>query len=130
VQFRIKCCFILFVSVLFSRINSYGQSIKKDKVYVSDQLEYLHFLNDSTILTSIGDEQEKTKYFINHDTLFIRNEYWQTGPEDTTYHIIKWQAYKISKNSSDSLFLLNPYKFGYKPDNWEDTLKFVSLYKV
>ncbi|RYZ25553.1 MAG: hypothetical protein EOO10_17970 [Chitinophagaceae bacterium] len=120
----------LFISTMLFVTVSFGQTNGKGKVYVSKTLEYLHLLSDSTLWASIGEEHDTTKYHITGDTLFIQNEYWQTGANHKTDHIIKWQDYKIIKNDSDTLFLLNTFKGYSKPFNWEDTLKFVSLVKL
>lgn len=121
------CLFIL--TMLVVKI-SFGQTHAKGKVYVSKALEYLHLLSDSTLWTSIGEENDTTKYLIKGDTLFIQNEYWQTGANHKSVHIIKWQEYKVIKNGNDTLFLLNTFKGYSKPYNWEDTLKFVTLTKL
>ena len=125
-----KVSISFFISTMLFATISFGQTKAKGKVYVSKTLEYLHLLNDSTLWTSIGDEQDTTKYYIKADTLFIQNEYWQTGANHKTDHIIKWQDYKVIKHGDDTLFLLNTFKGYSKPYNWEDTLKFVSLSKL
>ena len=115
--------------VLFCTV-SFGQIKAKKQAYVSKTLEYLQLLSDSTLLTSIGEEHDTTKYYTKDNTLFIQDEYWQTDGSHESKHIIKWQDYKIVREGNDTLFLLNTFKDYSKPFDWEDTLKFVALSKL
>lgn len=100
------------------------------KIFVSKTLEYLHLINDTTLCTSFGDESDTTTYYIKSDTLFIKNEYWRSSGNSKSDHIIKWQNYKIIKQSNDSLYLLNKFNGYKKPSNWEDTLLLVNIEKL
>lgn len=125
-----KITLTLFTSFFLSLTIAFGQNKTKGKVYVSSTLEYLHLINDSTLWTSIGDENDTTAYYIKADILRIKNQYWRTGANHQTDNIIEWHDYKILKQSDDSLFLLNNFKGYAKPYNWEDTLNFISIHRL
>ncbi len=125
-----KISITLFISIILLWTISLGQTKAKKIIYITKSLEYLQLINDSTVLTSIGDEHEITAYYIKADTLFIKNEYLKMGPNHKSDHIINWYDYKILKQSDDSLFLINKFRGYKKPYYWQDTLKFVAIEKL
>lgn len=124
------CMFLLTFMVFV--IEAHGQTNIYPKTYASGRLEYMKILDDSTLMTSIEREGQVAKYFIRADTMFIKEEHWDmyrnaTTHKDVTEHVIEWHDYKIFKFNSDTLVVLNKFRAYERPEDWEDTLEFVSL---
>lgn len=105
---------------------SYNFSNLVGKTYVSKTLEYLELLNDSTLFSSINSYTDTTNFFLQNDTIFVEQRYLQTDQTGTKW-MNRLYDYKIIALNDDTLRLKNNYRFAYKPDNWEDTLFFVTI---
>jgi len=116
----------LIVFVMLTGMVASAQTKVTGQVLLSENFEYLHFLSDSMVWTSIGEEQDSTSYYISNDTLFIQHQYWQSGPNQGLQHFILWQDYKITRHNNDSLYLVSSPKANKLASNWQDTFKFVS----
>lgn len=123
----------LFLTLLFSipvrgQKTSFTQKLN-DKTLLSPQLEYMEFINDTTLYSSINSYKDTAVFFLRNDTLFIKQEYLQTDRTGTKY-IDKIYDYKIIMLSTDTLKLLNNYRLKGKPDDWEDTLVFINIENI
>lgn len=122
------CLLVLFIVV--TNVAS-GQNLTivknlRDKTYVSRRLEYLKFLTDTTLYSSINSYTDTAIFFLRNDTFFIKQKYLRTDQSGTT-QIEKLNDYYLIELSSDTLKLKNNYPFDYKPGDWEDTLIFVNI---
>lgn len=125
-----KFIITLFLASLAFTGSVKAQSFILKKVFVSDGLEYLQFLTDSTLQTSINNDGDTTSYYKLGDTLYVKNDYWRTGANNQTDYIVEWHKYTILKQNYDTLVITNPFKGYYKPSNWEDTLRFINIQKL
>jgi hypothetical protein len=99
------------------------------RTFVSNTLEYLEIINDTTLYSSINSYTDTANFYFKNDTLFIKQRYRQTDQTGTKW-INRYYDYKIITFSADTLRLKNNYTFNYKPGNWEDTLFFVNTEKL
>jgi len=83
---------------------------KKGSIYITKNLIYLQFINDSMLSTSIGGHDYPTHYFIQSDSLFILNEYFIINMKGPNTHFKEWKSYKLIQQNTDSLTLQTTYK--------------------
>ena len=73
------------------------------KVFINDT-EYLEFINDSTLYSSINSYTDTAIFFFRNDSLFIKQSYRQTDRTGTK-SILKIYNYRIAKLVDDTLEL-------------------------
>ncbi|OQP63697.1 hypothetical protein [Niastella populi] len=123
---------LIFFFFLTTLANGQGFNRVQDlsnMTLVSKKLEYLKILNDTTLWSSINSDKDTALFFLRNDTFYIRQKYLQTDQTGTKW-IERLYGYKVIKIAPDSLTLKNKYPFGYKPDDWEDTLVFVNIEQI
>jgi hypothetical protein len=99
------------------------------KKFVSRTLEYMEIVNNTTLYSSINFYTDTARFFLSHDTLFIKQKYLQTDQKGTKY-AEKLYDYKVIALAADSIQLKNNFRLDYKPTNWEDTLVFINIEKL
>ena len=106
---------------------SHGQDLSSlsNKTFIGKRLEYLKFLNGSTLYSSINSYSDTAQFFIQNDTLFIMQRYLQTDQTGTNW-IDRLYDYKIVRLNADTLQLKNNYN-SYKR---QDTLLFINMERL
>jgi hypothetical protein len=118
---------LLTISVFLISLVSHGQDLSSfsGKILIGKRLEYLKFLNDTTLYSSINSYTDTAKFFMKDDTLFIKQRYLQTDQTGTKW-IDRIYNYKIIKLADDTLSLKNNYNYS----NPHDTFFFVNIEKL
>ena len=120
----------IFLITLFFATKAKGQqpfNFNKltGKTFVSTTLDYLKILNSTTLYSSINSYTDTANYFLQNDSLFIKQRYLQTDQTGT-----KWMnrvyAYKISTFSDDTIKLIHKDPF-VLPLREERTFFFVNV---
>lgn len=105
----------------------HGQDLSSlsGKTFIGKRLEYLKFLNDTTLYSSINSYTDTAKFYKQNDTLFVKQRYLQTDQTGTKW-IDRMYGYKIIKLTDDTLSLKNNYNYS----NPKDTFFFVNIEKL
>lgn len=102
---------IFLVSFFFLAEKSANQTEnKKASIFITKNLIYLQFINDSMLCTSIGGHDYPTHYYIQSDSLFMLNEYFIMNMKGTNTHFKEWKSYKLIQQNNDSITLQTTYK--------------------
>lgn len=94
--------------------------------FISDKLDYLEFINDSTLNTSLGFFNDTATYYFKGDSL-TANRYKKCSNRTNVGCWSKYYSAKLILIRNDSIVLVNPCLLDKKPKDWEDTLVFVNL---
>ena len=97
-----------------------------NSTFISDKLEYLEFIDDSTLNTSLGFFNDTAAYYFEGDSL-TANRYKKCSNRTNVGCWSKYYSAKIILLRNDSIVLVNTCLLGKKPMDWEDTLVFVNL---
>ena len=131
-----RCLSIFLYLIVISPTCAIAQMQKKltpqpGKVYISETMENLELLNDSTLITSIWHSNPYSIYRIKNDTLFIKEAYNWYGPNNSHGYKVIFHPYKILEINRDTIIVENLFhgEQHLKPSNWENPLVFVSLEK-
>lgn len=102
----------------------YGQDLSNlaGKTFIDKRLEYLKFLNDTTLYSSINSYTDTAKFNMKGDSLFVKQRYLQTDQTGTKW-IDRTYSYKIIQLTADTISLKNIYNYS----NPLDTLFFVNI---
>lgn len=115
------------ISILIISTVLHGQDLSNlsGKTFIDKRLEYLKFLNDTTLYSSINSYTDTAKFYKQNDTLFVKQRYLQTDQTGTKW-IDRIYSYKIIRLTADTLSLKNNYNYS----NPRDTFFFVNLDKL
>ena len=111
------------ISILIISTALQGQDLStlSGKVFIGRRLEYLKFLNDSTLYSSINSYTDTANFYKQNDTLFVKQQYLQTDQKGT-----KWMeriyTYQIIRLTADTISLKNMYNYS----NSRDTFFFIN----
>jgi hypothetical protein len=96
----IRCLVILlFTSIKLSAQKS-GNLI--DKTFISSKLDYLEFINDSTLFASFNPYNDTALFTIKGDTLTIQQGYWWID-NTRSGHTTKYNTFKINFSNRDTI---------------------------
>lgn len=114
----------LTISIFTILTVSYGQDLRNSigKTFVGKRLEYLKFLNDTLLHSSISSYTDTAQFYVRNDTLFIKQRYLQTDQTGTKW-IDRLYSYDIVRVTGDTLQLKN----NYNAYNRRDTFLFVDI---
>ena len=129
---KIKVAVLILPLFIYLSQEIYGQNALRieelsNKILISSGLEYLDFINDSILFSSISKYNDSTKFEVLNSTLIIIEDYTWYGPNNTSGYKIVETKYPIVKQTSDTLILENTFTGKHKPNDWEDILVFVNL---
>jgi len=124
--------FILFTALLFATKAKGQQPFNfgrlAGKTFVSTTLDYLKILSNTKLYSSINSYTDTANYYLQNDTVFIKQKYLQTDQTGT-----KWMnrvyAYKISTFSDDTIELIHKDPFVLPPRE-ERTFLFINIEKL
>lgn len=104
--------FIQSILLLFSVINIYSQydidSALIGKVLVDDNFDYLEFISDSLLVSSLNDYDDTAIYKVSGDVLITIEDYTWYGPNDSEGYRIHNKKYQISQLKSDTIVIISP----------------------
>ncbi|GAB3018551.1 hypothetical protein GCM10027051_24730 [Niabella terrae] len=102
----------------------HGQALSSlsGKTFIDKRLKYLKFLNDTTLYSSINSYNDTARFYMQKDTLFIKQRYLQTDQTGTKW-IDRIYDYKIIQLTVDTIRLKNNYNYS----NPSDTFFFVNI---
>jgi hypothetical protein len=119
--FYYTCFLFLFLTVAAFGQEPYGRNLLVGKIFIGPELEYIKFINDSTLRASVNLYNDTAIFQLIGDTLRIQQRYIETdgkGRKD----IVRYYDYLLSAIRKDS-FLLK----GADQDKW---LRFVHLDRI
>ena len=101
------------------------------KIFISKTMENMEILDDSTLISSIQNNEKKSGFKVKNDTLVIKEAYNWYGKHNSTGYTVIYHDYKIIKSTNDTLILKNDYhgQFG-TPHAWENPLLFVNIDRI
>lgn len=110
------------VFIISSTLHGQDLSSLSGKTFIEKRLEYLKFLNDTTLYSSINSYNDTANFYMQEDTLFVKQRYLQTDQTGTKW-IDRIYGYKIIQLSADTISLKNNYNYS----NPRDTFFFVNI---
>ena len=125
-----KFIVIIIVFFIFNYANGQNESGIENlinKIFISQNLEYLEILNDSILCSTLNNYDDTTTFALKDNSIIIQEDYTWNGPNNSSGYEIKIYVYPILKQTIDTIILGNKFKGEFKPDNWEDELVFVNL---
>ncbi|MFT3844311.1 MAG: hypothetical protein QM725_04610 [Lacibacter sp.] len=114
--------FTILIFIISTVLHGQDLSSISGKTFIGKRLEYLKFLNDSTLYSSINSYTDTAKFYLQDDTLFVKQRYLQTDQTGTKW-MDKIYSYKIVQLTSDTISLKNNYNYS----NPRDTFFFVNI---
>ena len=117
----------LTISIFTILTVSYGQDLRNStgKTFIGKRLEYLKFLNDTALYSSINAYTDTAQFYVQNDILFIKQRYLQTD-QTGTKRIDRLYSYDIVMVKGDTLQLKN----NYNSYNRQDTFLFVNIERL
>jgi len=115
------------ISILIISTVLHGQDLSSlsGKTFIGKRLEYLKFLNDTILYSSINSYNDTAKFYKHNDTLFVKQRYLQTDQTGTKW-IDRIYSYSIIQLTADTINLKNNYNYS----NPRDTFFFVNIDKL
>jgi hypothetical protein len=112
------------ILVFFISTVLHGQNLNSlsGKTFIGKRLEYLKFLNDTTLYSSINSYTDTAKFYIQDDSIFVKQRYLQTDQTGTKW-INRIYGYKIIQLTADTISLKNNYNYS----NPRDTFFFLNI---